>query len=76
MEAQTSIEPSKETLELYNNILKTQISECYKHKQHYKLHLSGYDAYYDAIGLTYYIILDMHINNKELVEYAREKFLK
>jgi hypothetical protein len=66
---------SPENLQIYNNIFKEELNACRKHQVTYNLSYH-YDARYDAVGLTYYRILEKHHDNKELVEHAKNLFLK
>ena len=62
-------------LKLYNKILSQQLTICLKHSIKYKLG-RYYDYKYDAIGMTYYFILDNHSDNKQLISYAKKQFMK
>lgn len=66
----------QETLTLYKKILCREWNECSKHAIKYNLKGTEYNERYDAIGLTYYKILEQYPYNKELVEYAHKKFME
>lgn len=61
-------------IKLYNKILREETIECLNHSIKYDLP-SSYNHKYDAIGTTYYRILN-ESQNKDLIEYAEKEFLK
>lgn len=61
--------------EIYNKIYRQQLLKCIRHSINYSLSID-YNAKYDAVGCAYYKIKELYPNNKELINYAYQKFLE
>jgi hypothetical protein len=61
--------------DVFNSIYIKQLNECIKHMFKYKLS-DSYNPKYDAIGLTYYKILEDYPDDIKLIEFAKKEFLK
>lgn len=66
----------QEILAVYKTIICKHLRECHQHALEHDLTASDYNDHHDAVGLTYYEILERHSDNKELVEYARKRFME
>ena len=62
--------------EIYNKIYRQQLLKCIRHSINYSLSIYYYNAEHDAVGCAYYKIKELYPNNKELINYAYQKFLE